>query len=167
MNIIKAITTFILALVCAHAYGQWTYRSTQDELRGTTNYTAILMSEDRAGALAVRSRNNNIEVFVTVNRGGILDYDTRSNQIRVSYRIDGGPIESLNGNSSSNRTAVFFPSPTQFVTRLYGASRMVIELPMFRRSDIQLAFDLSGFSPEKVGMQPAQPPNKAAPEKQE
>jgi hypothetical protein len=167
MSLYAVIAAALMTFAVAPAHGQWNYRSNQDALRGITNHNAILFAEDRGGALVVRNRNNSVEIFVTVSRGGILDYDTRTDRVRINYRIDGGPIETTTGSSSSDRTGVFLPNPTQFVTRLIGASRMIIEVPMFRRSDVQLIFDLTGFSPDKVGLQGAAPPPKPAPEKTE
>lgn len=158
MKILSCATMALILLLSTTAAAQWRYNAQTDALRDATNYSAILSATDRNGALVFRNNNGRLEAYASVIRGGIVDYDTRNHDVRIAYRFDAGPIENTQASSSTDRVAVFFTNPTQFAQRVAAASKLIIEIPMYRRTPVQLTFDLTGFSLEKLGLQP--PPDR-------
>jgi len=125
--------------------GKWTISVDEDPITDAKKVSALLRSNDyaetRSGKtfLVIRCYLNDIEAYVSFD-----DYMTDS--AVVDSRIDKQTPEKLVWQSSTDKTAVFYPRNAKLLLRsLFSADRFVVRATPYNESPKTLIFDVKGL----------------------
>lgn len=133
----------------------WTYRSTKDDLRGTSSYFAELESYEKLGSL-----EGTPGVITLVLRKGadsskdVLFFGPDANfacyiysDCKVLYRFDNGPMKTLHlvSPESADHAVMFVQNPRAFTKELRRSKSLLIEFEFTMRGRQQYRFDTRGL----------------------
>ena len=133
----------------------WTYRSTNDDLRGTSSYFAELESSEKLGSL-----EGTPGVITLVLRKGadsskdVLFFGPDANfacyiysDCKVLYRFDNGPMKTLHlvSPESTDHDVMFVQNPLAFTKELRRSKSLLIEFEFTMRGRQQYRFDTRGL----------------------
>jgi hypothetical protein len=140
----------------AQPESKWVYRTTTDEMRGTTSKFASIESENwlsfgfpysgGAARLLIRQRpQDGLSVILTVQ--GQFLCNSFSNDT-VAVKFDDGPIRLFGCSEPTDGSTgqLFINSERSFVERLKKSKKLVIEAQFYQEGPKQMTFDVSGLS---------------------
>ena len=133
----------------------WNYRSTTDDMRGTTTTYAEIRSNNELhfaspydggsyGTITIRHEGSHTYVVLRISTGQIL---TRYDGISVPIKFDNLPVKNFRGLESEdgNSNVIFIEPETGFINSLRKASKLVVEIPFYREGSRQLEFNVAGY----------------------
>ncbi len=135
---------------------KWQYQSSVDEMRGTTNRWATLLSDTAADVGSYRTevaklrldirtmpKQYGLDVILTIPKGQIhCLYDG----CKIPIRFDDGPIITYTADSAESRhDSVFIREKSGFIRRTKQAKKMIIEVPIWRKGAQQFTFSPHGL----------------------
>ena len=135
----------------------WTYRSTEDKVRGGTSYFAETTSTNSVNlnfpygggstvALTVRRAPAwGLDVVFKLSSGQLVCNSNRD--CHATVRFDQGPAQrfSLNEASDHSNDVVFVNADHQFLAKLKKAKKLVVELEIYEGGRPQFEFNVSGL----------------------
>lgn len=135
----------------------WTYRSTQDKVRGGTSYFADTTSTNSVnldfpygGGSTVdltvrRSPAWGLDVIFTLSSGQLVCNSYRD--CHATVRFDQGPAQRFNLNEPSDHSnnVVFVSADHSFLAKLKKAQKLVVELEIYEGGRPQFEFNVVGL----------------------
>jgi len=134
----------------------WTYNENKDAMRGTTMKFAQTQSDEKfQNSLGMNEQNTVLEVQ-KLAKGYDVSIDNPNLQFtcstlvtkRLAVKFDDGPIEHYNctGSEGDKFGLAFLTKGDGFVSKLRTAKRVMIEAEVFQRGDVQMSFNVAGFT---------------------
>lgn len=143
-----------LLLVLASGYAQaWSYHQSTDEMRGVEINSARIHSENQVvvnhersfAMLVVRDwpGRDGESVLVYASRG-VFDC-SRRRPYEMAAKFDEGEVLSYRLTQSDNLDWAFIDNHQEFLSKLKGAQRLIIEVPIYRFGKPRCKFDIEGL----------------------
>lgn len=137
----------------------WSYESSNDEMRGTKSSTAYTISKNKVDfafpysggsnlSLMVRNKAGQKDVIITISKGqflcGLID------GCEVNFKFDDGSVQSITmiGSDSHDSDILFvkYPKTTGAVIgKIANSKKLIIEPKFYQEGSTQFTFDLTGF----------------------
>ena len=136
---------------------QWTYESSKDDMRGSTDSYATLESVNGLGFGFPYNRGKSwgrirlqktvrsgVSALLTITQGQFV---CAAEGCSVPVKFDEGPIEALwcSGTADGDPTALFVGDPRRFISRLKRAHSLIVEPQFFQEGSRQLEFMSAGL----------------------
>lgn len=148
----NSLIALLLALASGNAQA-WSYHQSTDEMRGVEINSARIHSENQAAVNHGRSLATLVvrdwpgeggeAVLVHVSRS-VLDC-SRRRPCEMAAKFDDGEVLSYRLTQSDNPDWAFIDNHQAFLSRLKGAQRLIIEVPVYRSGKPQFKFDIEGL----------------------
>jgi len=146
----------IAILWTSSALAGWHYIEKKDEMRGTVNKWAILVSDNTADVGSYRNemvslrldiRNmpkvHGTDVILSIPRG---QFQCSYDGCKIPMRFDDGPIITYTAvYGQSRHDSVFIREKSGFIKRAKKASKIIIEVPIWRQGSQQFVFSPEGL----------------------
>jgi hypothetical protein len=137
--------------------GDWKYRDSVDEMRGTTTHFATVQSDSildfafpySGGAsvtLNLRTKaTSDLNVYVVVSKGQFLC--STASEDTVSVKFDSGPVQQMRCDTpdDGDATVMFISDAIGFARQLKSASKLFIEASFYQEGRKQMKFDIAGM----------------------
>jgi invasion protein IalB len=145
------------AAVAATPASPWTYNETKDEMRGTTTkFAQTLSNETFPNSIGVGDEQNTVLEVQKQPKGYDVDINNPNLQFtcgslvtkQVTVKFDDGPIEHYDctGSVGDKFGLAYLTTGDRFVSKLRTAKRVMIEAEVFQRGDVQMSFNVGGFT---------------------
>ena len=135
----------------------WTYRSTEDKVRGGTSYFAETSSTNSVNLdfpygggstvdMTVRKTPAwGLDVYFTLSSGQLICNSYRD--CHATVRFDQGPAQRFNLNEPSDHSnnVVFVSADHSFLAKLKKAKKLVVELEIYEGGRPQFEFNVAGL----------------------
>jgi len=135
----------------------WTYNEDKDQMRGTTvKYAQVQSNEKFPNSIGVGDEQSTVLEVQKQVKGYDVDINNSNLQFtcsslvtkQVAVKFDDGPIEHYNctGSVGDKFGLAFLTKGDGFVSKLRTAKRVMIEAEVFQRGDVQMSFNVAGFT---------------------
>ena len=135
---------------------KWQYLSNQDEMRGTKNTWAIILSDNRSDVGPYRTqivqmkieirhmpKKYGLDVILSIPEGQI---HCRYDGCKIPMKFDDGPIITYTADrAESGYQSIFIREKEGFVRRIKKAKKMIIEIPVWKKGSQQFTFSPAGL----------------------
>jgi hypothetical protein len=136
----------------------WTYNEDKDQMRGTTvKYAQVQSNEKFPNSIGVGDEQSTVLEVQKQVKGYDVDINNPNLQFtcsslvtrQVAVKFDDGPIEHYNctGSVGDKFGLAFLTKGDGFVSKLRTAKRVMIEAEVFQRGNVQMSFNVAGFTP--------------------
>ena len=136
----------------------WQYKTTKDDMRGTTTNFATTVSTNTVNfdfpysggsklLLTLRETGNQKDVIVTISKGQIL-CDIRG--CDLSFKFDDGAVQSITMSEPDNHSSealfvMYDKTEDKIINQIKSSKKLIVEVPFYREGKKQFAFDVSGL----------------------
>ncbi len=142
----------LLSLSPVSSYADWKYSEHVDEMRGEKAISATIRSEKTISPQAsqaklvitsVRSASGNAFIFDLEN----AQFSCLPPLCEVSMKFDDGKVLELKAApGKDSNTILYVQDPNQFVATAKLASKLIVEVPIYKQGKSQFKFDVSGLT---------------------
>jgi len=159
--IMKTIIALLLFCFTAVVSAQWSYRTTNDSMRGTKTRFAELNSTNRAQLsfpygggsklqLIIRKKSDaDTDVVFLLDRGQVPCHT----DCRMAAKFDDDEVAEweLSGPASGRSASLFVDEANDFLERLKTAKKLVVEVQIYDHGSFQFTFNPKGLKWEWGG----------------
>lgn len=135
----------------------WTYNEDKDQMRGTTvKYAQVQSSEKFPNSIGVGDEQSTVLEVQKQAKGYDVDIINPNLQFtcstlvtkQLAVKFDDGPIEhyTCTGSVGDKFGLAFLTKGDGFVSKLRAAKRVMIEAEVFQRGNVQMSFNVAGFT---------------------
>ena len=150
---------FFLAIACfvitTSASAQWTYRTTNDQMRGTATKFAELNSINRAQLgfpyrggsklqLIIRSKSDkDFDVVFWLDRGQVPCHS----DCKLTAKFDDEEVKEweLTGPASGRSDSLVVDEADSFLEKLRSSKRLMVEVQIYDHGNVQFTFNPKGL----------------------
>ena len=136
----------------------WQYKTTKDDMRGTTTNFATTVSTNTVNfdfpynggsklLLTLRETGNQKDVIVTISKGQIL-CDIRG--CDLSFKFDDGAVQSITMSEPDNHSSealfvMYDKTEDKIINQIKDSKKLIVEIPFYQEGKKQFTFDVSGL----------------------
>lgn len=136
----------------------WQYKTTKDDMRGTTTSFATTVSTNTVNfdfpynggsklLLTLRETGNQKDVMVTISKGQIL---CGIQWCDLSFKFDDGAVQSITMSEPDNHSSemlfvVYDKTEDKIINQIKSSKKLIVEVPFYQEGKKQFTFDVSGL----------------------
>ena len=159
-------TTDNTAAPAATSGTSWTYQTTKDEVRNTTDSYASIVSDNKVDfdfpydggstlQMTVRHDHTGDNILLVISKGQFV---CGIENCKGEMNIDGTPRHlTLLRPADGSSDTLFVSRPAEIIKALESAKKVIVELPFFQAGNRQFTFTSAGgleWPPKAAGEQP-------------
>lgn len=136
----------------------WQYKTTKDDMRGTTTNFATTVSTNTVNfdfpynggsklLLTLRETGNQKDVIVTISKGQIL---CGIRGCDLSFKFNDGAVQSITMSEPDNHSSealfvMYDKTEDKIISQIKSSKKLVVEVPFYQEGRKQFTFDVSGL----------------------